>query len=251
MPRPNAVPARRKLFTLLTACDAPRYVSYSYGSGQWSHAWRAPLDLVNQGASANVLAADGSTLLHLFCRRFANATPVKLAMLFATHPAQRAAIDGRGRTPLHCLVSFAADLTPEVLTPLIGDGVAATVVDADGRTPLHAACADRPTVRHDVLALLVAAHPAAREQRDATGASPLAYALQRVAALGPASIALLAPGWRERRVAAVERPGAPCITTVETHGSVVWLSLSPPADGYADGGGARMLWYRRPCRRPP
>jgi hypothetical protein len=39
------------------------------------------------------------------------------------------------------------------------------------------------------------------------------------------------------------RPGAPRITAVETYGSEVWLSLSSPAGGYADGGGERMLWY--------
>jgi hypothetical protein len=198
------------------------------------------VDLVNQGASASVLATDGSTLLHLLCRRFANATPAQLARLAAAHPAQRVAIDDRGRTPLHCLVSFAAELTPEVLMPLIGDSGAVAVADADGRTPLNAACADRATVRPDVLALLVAAHPAARNKRDATGSTPLDYALARDVTLGPASISLLASGGDGDGKA---RPGAPRITLVVAHGSEVWLSLSPSTGGYADSRGARMLWY--------
>jgi hypothetical protein len=200
------------------------------------------IELVRQGASASVLAADGSTLLHLFCRRFANATPAQLAFIVAAHPVQRAAIDDRGRTPLHCLVSFAAELTPEVLTPLIGDGGAAAVADADGRTPLHSACADRATVRPEVVALLVAAHPAAREQRDATGATPLDYALACEVALVPASIGLLAPSG-DGDGNGMARPSAPSITAAEAHGSEVWLSLSPPDGGCADGGGARILWY--------
>jgi hypothetical protein len=138
------------------------------------------------------------------------------------------------------LVSFATELTPEVLGPLIGDGGAAAVADADGRTPLHAACADQSTVRPDVLALLVAAHPVAREQRDAAGATPLDYARVRDVALGSVSITLLSPGGVGDGMA---RPGAPRITAVKTHGAEVWLSLSPPAGGYADSGGARMLWY--------
>jgi hypothetical protein len=73
------------------------------------------IDLVKQGASASILAADGSKLLHLFCRRFEKATPAQLAVLVIAHPAQRVAVDYHGRTPLQCLVLFAADLTPEVL----------------------------------------------------------------------------------------------------------------------------------------
>jgi hypothetical protein len=89
-----------------------------------------------------------------------------------------------------------------------------------------------------VLALLVAAHPAALEQRDAAGMLPVHYALARAAALGAASIALLEPDRRQRCGAEAARPSAPSITAVDARGSEVWLSLSPPASG-----GARMLWY--------
>jgi hypothetical protein len=206
--------------------------------------WAARIvDLIERGASASVRASDGSTLLHLFCRRCADATPAQLALIVAAHPAQRTVIDGHGRTPLHCLVSFATELTPEGIVPLLGDGGAAAVADADDRTPLHA-CADRrATVRPDVLAVLVAAHPTAREQRDAAGATPLDYARGRDSALGTASIALLAPGWRQGGGAEAKRPSAPRITAAEARGSEVWLSLSPPAGGGAEGVGARMLWY--------
>jgi hypothetical protein len=198
------------------------------------------IELVERGASASLVATDGSTLLHLFCRRFANATPDQLAILVAAHPAQRAAIDSRGRTPLHCLVSFAAELTPVMLGPLIDEGGA--VPDADGRTPLHAACADRRAVRRDVLALLVDAHPAAREQRDAAGATPLDYALARDVALGSASIALLAPRG-ECDVDGIARPSPPRITATEVRGAEVWLSLRQPAGGYPNTGDSRVLRY--------
>ena len=185
---------------------------------------------------------DGSTMLYRFCRRCADPTPVQLALLVAAHPAQRIAIDGRGRTPLHFLVSFATDLTPAALTPLPGDGGAVTVADVDGRTPLHAAFADRAAVRPDALAMLVAAHPAAREQRDAACVTPLEYALAREVALDPASMAMLTPSGGGGGAAAA-RLSAPRITAVKARGSEVWLSLSPPDGGYADGDGARMLWY--------
>ena len=160
------------------------------------------VELVMQGASASVLTVNGSTLLHLFCRRCAHATSEQLARLVVAHPAQRVAIDGRGRTPMHCLVSSATDLTPEVRAPLLGDGSAVAVAVADALTPPHAACADRVAVRPDVFALLIAAHLAAFEKLDAAGATPLDYALAFDTALVAATFELPGAGRRHINKAA-------------------------------------------------
>ena len=213
-------------------------------------------ELVNLGASAGVVAADGSTLLHLFCGRCADVTPAQLALIVAAHPAQLTASDGRGRTPLHCLVSFATKLTPELLAPLLH--FAAAIADTQGRTPLHAVCADRVAVRLDVLNSLFVAYPAAREQRNVAGLTPLECALGRDPALASDSIRLLtrprestaytlvemvralytAPAPSGNNGPATGRPCPPRITAAEARGFEVWLSISPPTEG-----GTHILRY--------
>jgi hypothetical protein len=135
-----------------------------------------PLDVIDVLLS---IAADTAKLqdtfgwlpIHYACASGSNGEVIKA--LAESFPESKAAVDRRGRTPLHFALGD-KPASPQVVFMLSSSG-AARIPDEVGMLPLHYACAFGAS--EDVLYVLTEAYPEAIETKDQRERTPLHFAL--------------------------------------------------------------------------
>uniref|UniRef100_A0ABD2VXT8 PRANC domain-containing protein n=1 Tax=Trichogramma kaykai TaxID=54128 RepID=A0ABD2VXT8_9HYME len=103
--------------------------------------------LLQKGADPNLANEDGSTLLHLICKRDSNDEERLTEVLIqlcdeVNRPVQVDVVDKlMGQTPLHLAVEYCCQ---EVVEELLRAGTDPNLADVEGLTPLHIICQRRP-----------------------------------------------------------------------------------------------------------
>lgn len=137
-------------------------------SGDWASALTR---ISSHPCEIRTLHAHCRTPLHLACD--VDAPAVVIAGLVQAYPQACARVGTSGMTPLHltCSSAHASIHVVRVLLELGDVAAQCSLPDLDGDTPLHAAC--RSGAPLEVLEVLLQAYPAAVNERDYEGLTPL------------------------------------------------------------------------------
>mmetsp|Transcript_31069 Transcript_31069/g.47585 ORF Transcript_31069/g.47585 Transcript_31069/m.47585 type:complete len:566 (-) Transcript_31069:104-1801(-) len=136
-----------------------------------SYDWAGALKRISSHPmEAASMGMQGRTPLHVACDHDAPAYVVQA--LLAAYPEASAMVGTSNMNPLHITCS-SQHASVDVVRVLLqgGSGMEASMRDVDGDTPLHAAC--RCGAPIEVLSLLICANPAAVNERDYEGLTPL------------------------------------------------------------------------------